>query len=82
MEKVSDFSSLTDASWRKASYSNSQGACVEIAESRGSVVINGRIFVRDSKNPQGAVLQFTEKEWRAFISGAKDGEFDLESISG
>ncbi len=34
------------------------------------------ILMRDSKNPDGPVLAFTEAEWRAFIAGVKDGEFD------
>jgi hypothetical protein len=34
------------------------------------------ILMRDSKNPDGPVLAFTEDEWRAFIAGVKDGEFD------
>jgi Domain of unknown function (DUF397) len=34
------------------------------------------ILMRDSKHPDGPVLAFTEAEWRAFIAGVKDGEFD------
>ena len=26
----------------------------------------------------GTVLRYTEAEWRAFVLGARDGEFDLE----
>jgi hypothetical protein len=33
--------------------------------------------VRDSKNPSGPALVFTQAEWDAFVGGAKDGEFDL-----
>jgi hypothetical protein len=32
--------------------------------------------VRDSKNPDGAVLLYTAAEWRDFITGAKNGDFD------
>ncbi|MCM4081070.1 DUF397 domain-containing protein [Actinoplanes sp. TRM88002] len=35
------------------------------------------ILVRDSKNPDGPVLGFTEAEWRDFTAGVKRGEFDL-----
>jgi hypothetical protein len=35
-----------------------------------------RILVRDSKNPRGAVLNFTPAEWDAFIGGVHNGEFD------
>jgi hypothetical protein len=32
--------------------------------------------VRDSKNPDGPVLTFTTREWKAFREGVKGGEFD------
>jgi hypothetical protein len=35
-----------------------------------------RVFVRDSKDPDGPVLTFRAREWEAFIAGAKAGEFD------
>jgi hypothetical protein len=35
-----------------------------------------RVFVRDSKDPDGPVLTFNAREWEAFIAGAKAGEFD------
>lgn len=44
------------------------GDCVEVA--RGATVA-----VRDSKNPS-VVLEFTASEWRAFVAGVKDGQFD------
>jgi hypothetical protein len=55
----------------KSSYSNGQGDCVEVAKTPDG----GRV-VRDSKNPEGATLDFTPREWTAFLLGAKDGEFD------
>ncbi|GAA2378370.1 DUF397 domain-containing protein [Nonomuraea africana] len=58
-------------SWRKSSYSNISGECVEVAPAAGGVM------VRDSKNPGGAVLAFTGGEWRAFLAGVRDAEFDL-----
>ena len=36
-------------------------------------------MVRDSKNPDGAVLAFTPAQWEAFIAGIKDGEFGATS---
>ena len=56
--------------WRKSRHSSSAN-CVEVR------LRTGRIEVRDSKDPHGAVLQYTPAEWDAFIAGAKDGEFDL-----
>lgn len=62
---------ITRVTWRKSTRSNASGECVEIAE------LTNTVAVRDSKNPAGPVLRFTRAEWQAFISGAKDGEFDL-----
>jgi hypothetical protein len=65
-----DISNLT---WRKASYSTSNGGnCVEVARPPAPAVA-----VRDSKNPDGPVLVFTPMQWRAFAAGIKAGEFDL-----
>ncbi len=60
---------LATAKWRKSSHSNQNG-CVEVA--RG----DGQIAVRDSKDPSGPVLLFTAYEWRAFLAGVHDGEFE------
>ncbi|WP_433509243.1 DUF397 domain-containing protein [Nonomuraea sp. CA-143628] len=62
---------LTTAEWRKSSLSSATGQCVEVA------VADGRIAVRDSKDPQGHHLIFTTGEWRAFVGGVQAGEFDL-----
>ncbi|MGN5380409.1 DUF397 domain-containing protein [Streptomyces sp. MUSC 14] len=37
----------------------------------------GAVAMRSSLDP-GTVLRYTEAEWRAFVLGARDGEFDLE----
>lgn len=60
--------------WHKSPLSSNNGSCVEV--SRGSGTLDGYIGVRDSKNPEGAVLAFTPKEWQCFIASSKDGEFD------
>ena len=58
--------------WRKSSYSTGGGECVETA-----VLPDRRVAVRDSKQPDGAILLYAPGEWRAFVAGAKAGEFDL-----
>jgi len=57
--------------WIKSSLSAYNGNCVEVAG-----LANDRIRVRDSKNPRGAVLNFTPAEWDAFVGGVRNGEFD------
>jgi Domain of unknown function (DUF397) len=59
--------------WRKASASQTNGNCVEVA-----VLPGGGVAVRDSKDPEGPVLRFTAAEWSAFAEGVAAGEFDLE----
>ena len=59
--------------WRKSSYSGSNGGgCVEVADN-----LPGVVAVRDSKDPGGPVLAFGLDEWRAFTVAIKAGEFDL-----
>ena len=60
-----------DLTWTKSSASFANGDCVEVAD-----LADGQIGVRDSKDTTGPVLRFTRSEWRAFITGARNGEFD------
>jgi hypothetical protein len=59
-----------DLAWRKAQSSVGNGACVELAPA------DDMIAIRDSKDPHGPVLRYTAAEFRAFLDGAKNGEFD------
>lgn len=56
--------------FRKSSYSNLE--CVEAMPAQ-----DGTIVVRNSRHPESHVPPFTKNEWAAFVSGVKDGEFDL-----
>lgn len=56
--------------WRKARACGS-GSCVEV------MTHNGDVLVRSSREPAGGHLTFTADEWRVFIDGAKNGEFDI-----
>ncbi|WP_413230084.1 DUF397 domain-containing protein [Kitasatospora herbaricolor] len=59
---------LAGAVWQ----SSSQGVGdVQIA------FVDGYIAMRDGRQQDGPVLVFTPGEWRAFVLGARDGEFDL-----
>jgi hypothetical protein len=64
----------SSSAWMKSSLSAYNGNCVEVAG-----LNDDRIRVRDSKNPRGAVLNFTPAEWDAFIGGVHNGEFDRKS---
>ncbi|QNP71063.1 DUF397 domain-containing protein [Streptomyces roseirectus] len=55
--------------WRKASASADTGACIEIAEE------DGHILLRESDDPD-VVVQTTRHKLRAFLEGVKAGEFD------
>lgn len=63
---------MTDntTTWHKSSRSGASNNCVEIA-----LLSDGRVAMRDSKNPAGPVLTFTTTEWAAFIDGVRAGEF-------
>ncbi len=56
--------------WIKASRSREEATSVE--QRRNGDVIE----VRDSKDPDGPVLRFTQAEWDAWLDGARRGEFD------
>lgn len=58
--------------WIKSSYSAGNGACVE----RGYQESDGAL-IRDSKDPDGPVLVFTEEAWHDFLADVKQGQFDL-----
>lgn len=62
---------LDRATWRKSSFSNDQGQCVEIAS-----LADGTIAIRNSNHPDRGALIFTRDEMAAWINGCKAGEFD------
>jgi Domain of unknown function (DUF397) len=49
--------------WRKASYSNGTGSCVETASGAGTVA------VRDTMNRDGGTLTFSAAAWSVFVAG-------------
>ena len=56
--------------WRKSSRSAAAGHCVEIASAAAAV------FVRDSKDVAGPVLEFGPRDWADFLGGVREGRFD------
>ena len=57
--------------WVKSSLSFAWGNCVEV-----SGLETDTILVRNSRDPEGGTLSFTQAEWDAFIGGVKNDEFD------
>ena len=64
-------SDLSKAAWRKSSFSDAGGNCVEVAP-----LHDGAIAVRNSKHPEAGAVLFTPAEMDAWIRGCKAGEFD------
>ena len=55
----------TYTDWRKASYSNGSGQCVETASTAGTIA------VRDTANRGGDTLTFSAKAWERFTASVK-----------
>jgi hypothetical protein len=51
--------------WRKASYSNGSGQCVETASSAGAIA------VRDTTDRDGSTIVFTASAWQAFLGALR-----------
>jgi Domain of unknown function (DUF397) len=54
---------LARATWHKASRSQANGNCVEVA-----ALSNRRIAIRDSKNANGPAIVLTAGRWQAFLA--------------
>jgi len=59
--------------WRKSSFSGTQNDCIEVSES-----IPGVVPVRDSKDPEGAMLMFESAAFASFVNAVKAGQFPLK----
>ncbi|MEV0849415.1 DUF397 domain-containing protein [Streptomyces sp. NPDC049954] len=61
------------ASWFTSSYSGNGGQCVEAALNLAA--LRGLVPVRDSKDPDGPVLNLPSHAFSAFLAGVKGEEF-------
>ncbi|WIM93904.1 DUF397 domain-containing protein [Actinoplanes oblitus] len=57
--------------WYKSSYSAATAACVEVAVSSDRKSVS----VRDSKNPDGAILTYQAAAWQSFIQDIQEDRF-------
>ncbi|GGM73718.1 transcriptional regulator [Longimycelium tulufanense] len=57
---------LSRRRWRKSSYSNGTGACVEMTQGSGWTAI------RDSKHPTGPALIVTKTQWAQFLTAVRN----------
>ena len=64
---------MRSVSFRKSSYSNAQGECVEVA-----LYLPGLVAVRDSKGAQDRWLFVTVDGWRKFV-GRVQGQHGMTS---
>ena len=66
---------LGSVGWHISTRSPSNGgSCVEAGPLRDG---SGRVAVRHSHYPDGAVIVYTRTEWDAFTAGVRGGEFDF-----
>lgn len=63
---------LSQARWKKASYSNGGNACVEVAGN-----LDGVTAVRDSKRPEDGAIVFDRATFARFLDDVKEGRLDL-----
>ena len=59
---------LARATWHKASRSQANGNCVEVA-----ALSNGRIAIRDSKNANGPAIVLSAERWQMFLADQRRG---------
>lgn len=67
------FIQIDGIKYQKSSYSAEGGNnCVGVA------CIDAGVFVTNTNTCDG-VVRFTRKEWEAFLTGVKTGEFDIDA---
>ncbi|MEU6603598.1 DUF397 domain-containing protein [Streptomyces shenzhenensis] len=59
--------------WFTSSYSNNGGNCIEVATNLAAP--RGLVPIRDSKNPNGPVLDVPAHAFTTFVTEIKTGQF-------
>lgn len=62
---------LSGVTWKASTFSGPDNETIEVGRH------GENWLVRNSADPDGTVLVFTPAEWKAFVLGAKAGEFDF-----
>jgi Domain of unknown function (DUF397) len=57
--------------WTKSSLSHANGNCIEIRD-----LSDGQVGMRDSKDITGPVLGISSAEWKAFLGGVRNNDFN------
>lgn len=65
-----DTHAQTHLAWQKAVASQGFGMCVEVARCDDGVA------VRHSMTPEDGAILYSKAEFRAFVDGVRNGEFD------
>lgn len=65
---------LSHANWRKATASQNNGGCVEVAAN-----LRGIVAIRDSKHPAGGAHVISTAAFADFLAAARAGRFDLHT---
>ncbi len=63
---------LSRADWRKATASQNNGGCVEVAAN-----LPGVIAIRDSKRPADGAHVVSKAAFAAFVADARAGRYDI-----
>jgi hypothetical protein len=66
---------MTSAVWHISTKSDGNGGnCVEAGPLADD---SRRVAVRHSHQPNGPMIIYTQAEWKAFVAGVREGEFDF-----
>lgn len=61
--------SAGELTWRTSKFCES-GACVEVG------TLGESVLIRNAADPDALHVTLTRDEWRVFLAGVKDGDFD------
>jgi hypothetical protein len=71
-QNVPEASAAESITWRKATASDANSGCVEIAS-----LADGQVGIRDSKNPGAPALVVSADAWAGLLMAVKAGLLDL-----